>query len=361
MSGYSMKIICLNYKGEMKMIKGWATVEGTKGYFDKRSIQREKLRNSGEFYTLPIAVGTHLGDFSEEHSMLFQDCIEHALRNNVNFIDTAVNYRGMKSERDIGKVFDKLINEEKILKREEVVISTKAGMIPGDIQIPLKPLDYLDKIFIKNGLLKKEDVNIIDGYRCSLNPKLYEYCIEQSKKNMGIETIDILYVHQPGISREVLGKEKFYEGIKGVFAELEEQVKKGNIRNYGMATWWCFREGTECARYISLKKIYDIAKAVGGENHHLRFIQLPYNKVMSEAATLKNQEIDGEKMTTIEVAQSLGLNVTISAPLNQFDFEKGKFKGSELVKFVIKTEGVYAAMVGTKRKEHLDDNIKEVI
>ncbi|MCM1991490.1 aldo/keto reductase [Oceanirhabdus seepicola] len=343
------------------MIKGCATVKGTKGYFDKRNIQRDKLRNSGEFYTLPVAVGTHLGDFSEEHSMLFQECIEHALRKKVNFIDTAVNYRGMKSERDIGKVLDKLINKEKVLKREEVVISTKAGMLPGDIDIPLKPLDYLDEIFIKNGLLKKEDVNIIDGYRCSLNPNLYEYCIEQSKKNMGIETIDILYVHEPGISREVLGEEKFYDGIKEVFAALEEQVKKGNIRNYGMATWWCFREGTKGARYISLNKVYDIAKEVGGQNHHFRFIQLPYNKVMREATTLKNQEVDGEKITTIELAQRLGVKVTVSAPLNQFEFEKEKFTGSELVKYVIDTEGIYAAMIGTKRKEHLDDNIKGII
>ncbi|WBW96908.1 aldo/keto reductase [Oceanirhabdus sp. W0125-5] len=343
------------------MIKGWATVEGTKGYFDKRGINIKKLKNSGEFYTLPVAVGTHLGDFSEEHSILYQDCIEHAFRDKVNFVDTCVNYRGMKSERDIGSVLDKLINEEKVLKREEVVISTKAGMIPGDVAIPLKPLDYLDAILIKNGLLKKEDVNIIDGYRCTLNPKLYDYCIEQSKKNMRLETIDILYVHQPGISREALGEEKFYEGIKEVFTELEKQVNKGNIRNYGMATWWCFREDIEGIRYISLNKMYEIAKEVGGENHHFRFIQLPYNKIMKEAATLRNQEFQGQKITILELAQKLGVNVTISAPLNQFDFEKGKYTGSELVKYVVETEGVYAAMVGTKRKEHLEQNLSGII
>ena len=46
-------------------------------------------------------------------------------------IDTAPNYRYMKSERTLGKILTTL-HSKYGLKRDELVIATKAGYIPED-------------------------------------------------------------------------------------------------------------------------------------------------------------------------------------------------------------------------------------
>ena len=61
----------------------------------------------------------------------------HAFNNGINMIDTALNYRGMRSERDIGICLTKVIVDDGGLRREEIVIATKAGILPG-VNCPVK-------------------------------------------------------------------------------------------------------------------------------------------------------------------------------------------------------------------------------
>ena len=53
-----------------------------------------------------IALGTHLGDVSDEVSEKYRDAISFALQNGIGTIDGAINYRGMRGRRsqDAGKV-----------------------------------------------------------------------------------------------------------------------------------------------------------------------------------------------------------------------------------------------------------------
>jgi len=56
---------------------------------------------------------------------------------------------------------------------------------------------------------------------------------------------------------------------------------------------------------------------VAGQEHHFRFIQLPYNLGMPEAYTLKNQEVDGQRVSTLEACERLGVYAYISASIYQ--------------------------------------------
>ena len=51
-------------------------------------------------------------------------------------IDTAVNYRQQKAERCVGKALAELTDwwgwASEMVARDEIVIATKAGFIPGD-------------------------------------------------------------------------------------------------------------------------------------------------------------------------------------------------------------------------------------
>ncbi|MET3726534.1 aryl-alcohol dehydrogenase-like predicted oxidoreductase [Fictibacillus halophilus] len=84
---------------------------------------------------------------NDEDSLSYQESIEFALFHGINFIDTALNYRGMRSERDIGSVLSKLIQKKKQIDRENIFLSTKAGIIPGDIDAQLRPDNYLQEFW----------------------------------------------------------------------------------------------------------------------------------------------------------------------------------------------------------------------
>ena len=133
------------------MIKGYATREKTLNYLNNHE---SKFRETTWFYCSPIAIGTHLGDMTNDDSELYEKTIKYCLKNGVNFIDTALNYRGMKSEKDIGKVLESLITNKEI-DRSEFVISTKAGLLPGDKDAGLVPGDYLKYVLLKMKSFKK--------------------------------------------------------------------------------------------------------------------------------------------------------------------------------------------------------------
>lgn len=91
------------------MIKGYANLQGTIEYFNKQnSTENWNITNDRYSYS-KLGLGTFIGDFSDENSRLFRESIKYSLLNGINFIDTAINYRGMRSERDIGIVITKLI------------------------------------------------------------------------------------------------------------------------------------------------------------------------------------------------------------------------------------------------------------
>jgi len=179
---------------------------------------------------------------------------------------------------------------------------------------------------------------------------------------MGIETIDIHYIHNPEISMKVLGEEDFYLQIEKLVEFYESQVDKGNIRSYGMATWNGFIDDIDSDWFISLEQVISIAKKVAGENHHFNFIQLPLNKKINFAATKKNQIVNGKYLTAIEAAKELGLYVTTSAPLiHGKEFDEDELTPAKLLNYATNIDGVYTTMVGTKRIDNLEKNISTIL
>lgn len=341
------------------MIKGHAELHATRNYFKKLRIDKKLVRCNGFFCNLPIGIGTYLGDISNEHTLAYMDTISYGLTHGINFLDTAINYREMRSERDIGRVLENLILIEKKLKREEVIVASKSGYLYGDYSVGLTPIKYLRKILIPNGIVSMEDINVFEEDGHTLAPKFYDESIEKSKVNLGLSTIDIYYIHNPEVSRYVLGSELFYNQLHDLFKSLENQVDKRNIRFYGLATWYGFLEDPDSKWYISLEKVIKIAKSAGGSNHHFRFIQFPFNKINCIGNIKKNQIVDNKYCTLIDAANKLNLTVTTSVPLNQSqDLTQNKLTQEEMLKYVINIPGIQASMVGTKTKSHLLENLK---
>lgn len=332
------------------MIKGFASKENTFGYL---SLHQSNFRETPWFYCSPIALGTHLGEMTEAHSALYQETIRYSLLNGLNFIDTALNYRGMKSERDIGKVLLE-ITENKKLNRSEFVLSTKGGLLPGDKDAGLVPKDYLESVLLQNTIIKETDIQTFEHQKHVLTPNYFRFAIEQSRKHLYLDTIDIYYLHVPELSMKVLGKDAFYNQLEDLFYFFEKQVEKQNIRFYGMATWLGLIGDQDEKGYISLEIAESIARNVGGEYHHFRFVQLPVNRVFPEAIKKKTQSVAGIEMTVLEAARQLGIHVTTSAP---FNLGKEIQKTDDSLRFLMNTKGILSTMVGMKQIDHAKCNI----
>lgn len=337
------------------MIKGYADLEGTIQYFNKFTYEKSWSMNNERYHYSKLGLGTFIGDFSDEDSTLFRQSITYALLNGVNFIDTCINYRGMRSERDIGIVITKLI-EEGTLKRNEFIISTKSGIIPGDGEIMLRPINYMNEKLIDTGILSKKDVYTEETLWLTMNPKYFEYALELSRKHLNLETIDIYYMHELELSMMHYGEKEFYRRLKDIIIAYENMVDTGKIREYGMATWDAFQLEETHPQYISLEKVMKVVESVTPK-HHFRHLMIPINIENRACVEFKSQNYKYNKLSIIECAKKYNIDVHVSGPLGQ-----GKAKDyktvEEYLSYLVNTSECYSYFVGTKRIEHLKNNIE---
>ncbi|WP_299199131.1 aldo/keto reductase [Thermocrinis sp.] len=306
-----------------------------------------------------LGVGTYLGDLDQATSEGYKQVIRTAYKRGVNVVDTAIVYRYMKSERDVGAV-------AKELGRENLIISTKGGYVPYDIDLRADPKDYFYENFINTGIINLQEMTPQGHY---LGAKFIEWCFNKSLENLQTHYIDVYFLHNPEEQLNFFPRENFLRKLEECFYFLEEMVKVGKLKFYGLATWSGFRVSPASRQYLNLREILDIAQRVGGKDHHMRFIQLPYNLGMTEAFTLKNQEINGEKLSTLSACQRLGIYTYISASIYQGNVigrvpQKLKdFFGLEkdvhtALQFVRSTPGVGTALVGMSKLKHLEENLE---
>lgn len=307
-----------------------------------------------------LGVGTYLGELDEKTSDGYRKVIKSAyLEHGINVVDTAIVYRYMKSERDVGVVL-------KELGRERFIVSTKGGYIPYDTDSGIDPKDYFYDNFVNTGIVRLEEMTPQGHY---LSAEFIDWCLQKSLENMQTNYVDIYFLHNPEEQLNFFSRESFYRKIRECFEYLETKVKEGRIKYYGLATWSGFRVSTASRQHLNLWELYQIAKEVGGEDHHFRFIQLPYNLGMTEAYTLRNQEVKGEKLSTLEACQRLGLYVYTSASIYQGRVlgrvsqslkERLRVDSDVLasLQFVLSTPGVGTALVGMSKLEHLKENVR---
>lgn len=312
-----------------------ASPEGTQRY----AARFPALGNMAFFRTVfdlkvsSLGIGTYLGNADDAADRAYTDALIAAGESGINFFDTAINYRQQRSERAIGAALRQLT-------RDEIVICTKAGFLTQGA-VP--------------GSLRKEDV--ISGMH-SMAPHFLGDQIERSRANLGVDTIDVFYLHNPETQLGPRTPADFDSAIRAAFAALEQQVARGNIRWYGAATWNGFRmKGA-----LNLPRLADIAREEGGANHHFRFVQLPFNFGMVEAYTARPDNV-------LEAAASRGIAVIASATLSQARVLSNMPTGiaeqapglstdaQRAIQFTRSTPGISVALVGMGRRAHVAENL----
>ena len=346
------------------MISGFATPEGTKNFTAKNDSIPEKNFNTFQDLSLSnVGIGTYLGNPDSDTDNIVKNAVKKSVLAGMNVIDTAINYRAQKAERSVGQAISELVNENKI-SRDEIFISTKNGYVTNDGDIQEDLMQYIIRELGKPGIVKEGDIS--SGYHCMTIPYLEDQ-LNRSLKNLQLECIDLIYLHNAVEGNLEMPKETFLQKLKDVFEFYEQKRKDGKIRFYGMATWDCFRVAEDHKTFLSLEKVIEIAKSVGGDDHGFRFIQLPYNLHFDQAFMQKNQLVDGKSASILDSAKQLNVGVFTSVPLMQgklLDWAKDKPAFSAvspsvgLLQFIRSTPGVLAPLVGQKSDEHVTENLE---
>ncbi len=104
----------------------------------------------------PCQVLGLVGNLTQEDDRAVENAIYRCLgAGATNIIDTAINYRAMKSEKSeksIGRGLSHLMNDN-IISRDQVFICTKNGYITNDGDFPaIDVMEYVQKMYISTGL-----------------------------------------------------------------------------------------------------------------------------------------------------------------------------------------------------------------
>jgi aryl-alcohol dehydrogenase-like predicted oxidoreductase len=364
-----------------RMLAGHATAEGTARYRDRFP----QMRDAGHFrrpahvaaadklWLSSIGLGTYLGEPDDAADRNYTEAIATALISGINVLDTAINYRHQRSERNIGAALRQRIESGEV-KRDEILICTKAGYLSFDGNLPADPRAYFMREYVDSGILDPKQ--LVGGMHC-MAPAYLENQIERSRRNLGLETIDVFYLHNPESQLAEISREAFDHRLRDAFATLEKQVKAGRVRYYGMATWSAFRLAEASRDYISLAEAVEVAHEVGGDEHHFRFVQLPFSLSMPEAYALANQAtVDQssrrQKRSLLSAAAQSGVAVIGSATLQQGQLTSGlpDFVGSILslntdaenaIQFSRSAPGMTTSLVGMGHKERVAANLKPAL
>ncbi|MFB6151225.1 MAG: aldo/keto reductase [Haloarculaceae archaeon] len=343
-----------------------ATRDATWAYRDEFGdrFARTYFRRFGEGVVSSIGLGTYLGDPTEEVDDAYREAVVEALESGVNVVDTAINYRHQRSERVVGEAV-----ADADVDREAVTVATKGGFVPFDGSRPDDPGRWIREEYVDAGIVDADD--LVRGQHC-LAPGFVDDQLDRSLDNLGLETVDCYYVHNPETQLAARSREEVYDRLEATFTRLEERAAAGDLGQYGVATWEAFRVPPDDDSYLSLPEVVSRARAAadeaGNAATHFGAVQLPFNVVMADAFTVEAHDGADGRQSALWFAHDAGLSVFASASLAQGRLADGlpdavaretpgETPAQRAINFARSGPGVTCALVGMGSPEHVAENV----
>ncbi|PSP76093.1 aldo/keto reductase [Halobacteriales archaeon QS_1_68_20] len=341
------------------------TKEATWAYRDRfDDFARAYFRKFGDSVVSSIGVGTYLGDPTDDADEAYHDAIVRALEGGINVVDSAINYRNQRSERTVGRAL-----ADADVDRDAVLVATKGGFVPFDGERPDDPGQYVREEYVDSGLVDPSE--LVRGMHC-IAPDFLDDQLDRSLSNLGLDTVDLYYVHNPEFQLSAQSRGDVYDALEAAFVRLEERAAAGDLRHYGLATWQAFRVLPDHEQYLSLPEVVGRARSAAREAGtgatHFRTIQLPFNVHMADAFTVAAHDGAEGPQSALAFARGAGLNVFTSASIGQGDLAAGlpgdvaeRLEGEtpvqRAINFARSAPGVTAALVGMGSPEHVEENL----
>jgi aryl-alcohol dehydrogenase-like predicted oxidoreductase len=342
------------------VIPGRATLVGTRRFADRSKTAEGHFRDAAGVLLSSIGLGTYLGKEDSETDRGYEACIGVALASGVNVFDSAINYRGQKSERAIGRALADAFRTG-VARRDEVFVSTKGGYLPHDSDDPRDPRRYILETFVESGIAPRSE--IAGGGNC-IAPGYLADQIDRSRENLGLETIDLYYLHNIESQRTAVDRPTFRARLVKAAETLEAAVAAGKIARWGIATWDGLRVPPEHPEHLSLAETSTVAREVAGEDHHFAAVQLPVSLAMAQAVVYRSQETGDGRVPALSAARKIGFAAFGSASLLQgrlagdlpeeveAAFPSASPGAQRALQFSRSAPGMTTALVGVSKVDH---------
>ena len=341
------------------MIQGCATPEATSEFARSSGALPENYRVFGGLSLSNVGVGTYLGAEDGATDVAVRRAVSDSVRSGMNVIDTAINYRSQRAERSVGRAISDLAASG--VPRESLFVSTKSGYVTADSEEGLGFWEYVEREYVSAGLIGRGEIT--PQYHCA-SVKYLEDQIERSRRNLGLECIDLAYLHNyvEGQSGSADG-DRLSENLFEIFGMYERKRREGAIKYYGMATWESLR-AEPGKGLMDLDEAVSAAEQAGGKDHGLRFVQLPFNMYYDQALLRRNHA--GGAESALQAAERLGVGVFASVPFMQGRLlsagtmpEFGDLPPNlRALQFVRSAPAMVAPLVGHKDAAHVSDNCR---
>jgi aryl-alcohol dehydrogenase-like predicted oxidoreductase len=348
-------------------VPGRVTAAGTRRWADRahadRSIPLAHFRPAPGGLTLSsIGYGSYLGAPDGPTDLAVEQAVSVSVSSGrVNVLDTAINYRYQRAERSVGRGLTRLIDRGTVT-RDEVFVATKAGYLAPDSESSTPLTEWVDSELVGTGVL--EPASVVDGSH-AMSPPFLRDQFGRSRANLGLETIDLWYLHNAAEAQlGAVGEPEFLRRLEAAFSLAEEFRRDGHLGWYGLATWDSLRVPPGAEGHFELSLALRAAERAGGADHGFRFVQFPFNLSMPEAASWPTQVLGPRTVPLFEAAAAQGIGCFTSVALLQGQLARGSRREEGLtgaqtaLQFARSAPGNLAALVGQKRPTHLSENLE---
>lgn len=213
-----------------------------------------------------------------DENPLHIEALKEAVDAGIELIDTSTNYTDGGAERAIGKV---LRNTEDAI-RDKIKIVSKFGYIQGSNMDEHKQAAFEDV------------VEFSENCYHSIATSFMKKQLDMLLKRLQMSSIDCYLIHNPEyFILDALQKDKdrnqtldtMFERIYKVFIGLEEEVKEGRIKSYGISSN-SFSKPHDDPAFLAYEDLLILAQKAaqeaGNEKHAFSTIQLPINIVETQ-------------------------------------------------------------------------------
>src|ERR1700747_717954 len=187
-----------------------ATHDGTTSYA-KRFAGRAAnghFREAQGLVLSSLGIGTYLGQPDDKTDQSYAASVAAAVEGGINVIDAAINYRFQRNERSVAAAIKYLAKQG--IAREEFVLCTKGGYLTPDSGMPSDPNEYFYREYIQPGIFKPNE--IVQGSHC-MTPRFLENQLDRSLRNLGVESLDVYYLHNPETQLSEVSRPDFLERV----------------------------------------------------------------------------------------------------------------------------------------------------
>jgi aryl-alcohol dehydrogenase-like predicted oxidoreductase len=353
---------------EFDGVPGRATAQGTQRFAARFADAPGHFHAPDGLSLASLGLGTRCGEAGGADDLAIRSAVPVALERGINVFDTALSYRSQKSERALGAALRRAFAEKRAA-RDEVFVITKGGYLtidPDLVRTAGEARRYLVSTYVESGLVDPE--GIVDGVH-ALDARFLEDQLERSRRNLGLRTIDLYCLEDPELHLLARGPGTLRKLLAEAFAMLEAAVRRGAIAAYGLSTWTGFLVPYTERGHLGIAELLELALEVGGADHHLRGLCLPYSLGMGEALGLPSQFAPGGGPSSVlDAVRDTGTAVFACAPLLRGRavrglprFVRDAFPGlatdaQRSLQFVRSTPGITCALVGMREPAHVEQN-----